>query len=169
MLLKETLSSEPREVQSTSQNEWSGRMIKWNLNCLSQFSCLLLLFLSFPDFCASFLLSPAAKARWVPTVEVDSDVVQAFSFKELTAKWEEQTSKHNFYTKWWVLCSDMETWNLWGRNSSPSQAQEVIFANTEPQETCSFNIRLVSGVWRACEEDSRTRIWKGRICQMLNS
>lgn len=26
------------------------------------------------------------------------------------------------------------------------QAQEVIFANTEPQETCSFNIRLVLGV-----------------------
>lgn len=119
MPLKETLSSEPREEQSTSQNKWFEQMIKWNLKCLSQFSCLLLLFLSFPDFWAASLLSPAAKAQCVPAVEVDSDVVQAFSCKELRAKWEERTSKHSFYTKWWVLCSDMETWNLWGRNSSP--------------------------------------------------
>lgn len=81
-------------------------------------------------------------------MKVDSCVIQLLSFKELTAKWEKQTSQQNLCTMW--LLPE----NLWGRNSKGReeekvfQAQEVTFAKAKPEETFSFNNREVDGyVW----------------------
>lgn len=83
-------------------------------------------------------------------MEVDSDVVQAFSLRN------SQLSGRSRLLNIISIPNDecyVLTWKLGisGVGIPPPeervfQAQEVIFANTEPQETCSFNIRLVSGV-----------------------